>query len=149
MMASTAGSSWRRPASGSVSSDEAASPANTEVSMPLENARPSPITTSARSSRSSRSVAPSSRSSRHISGVNAFNRSGRESRSHPTGPTRSKRIVVYAMTSQGNRSPSRRGSSARDDLVSLGDGLGDSDRDDRDRLHEPGYDPRLDRPHLT
>ena len=64
---------------------ESAEPAvNTDVSMPDENARPLPITTSARRSGSSRSSLPSARSSCHIWIVNELSLSGRLRRSQPT-----------------------------------------------------------------
>jgi hypothetical protein len=67
---------------------------NTDVSMPLENARPSPITTSARMPcGSSTSDEPSSDISRHIAIVNELSLSGRLSRNHPTAPSRSRRRV--------------------------------------------------------
>ncbi len=55
--------------------------------MPLEKARPSPITTRQRRLASSPSDSPSLASSSHISIVMALSRSGRLSRSQPTAPT--------------------------------------------------------------
>ena len=73
---------------------------NNDVSMPDENARPLPMTTTARRSPSSRSSRPSSRISRHMAMVKQFNRSGRLRRSHPTAPFRSNSMVSYAVITE-------------------------------------------------
>src|SRR5262249_14526696 len=79
-------------------------PVKTDVSMPEENARPSPTTISARNVGSSTSPRPSAAISRHILIVNELSLSGRLSRNHPISPispasslatTRSKRSVSY------------------------------------------------------
>ena len=76
-------------------------PANTDVSRPLENARPSPMTINARMSPgSARSDAPRWRNSRHMSKVIALSLSGRFNTRRATWPSspapRSKRIDSYS-----------------------------------------------------
>ena len=61
-------------------------PVNTLVSIPDENARPLPITTSARMVGSSPISRPSLRISSHIATVKLLSFSGRSSRSHATSP---------------------------------------------------------------
>jgi len=92
-MPSMTGSGWRVPASSPDSIPSPDGAVKTLVSMPDENARPLPITTSARSSGSSASSRPSVRISCHMRIENALSRSGRLSRSQPTASTRSNSIV--------------------------------------------------------
>ena len=91
-----AGSSSRVGAAASASSVVGADgpPANTDVSMPLENARPSPMTTSARMSPgSSSSDAPSSAHLAPHLERERVQLVGAVERSQPTRPSRSKRRV--------------------------------------------------------